>query len=153
MQTEVESQQPSCLFLMSLARFCSLDMHRLLHCTDGLFLYHTHIQIVLTHDKPPPGAKHTRTPLLLMLLLRFQRTVCGCSCSLNLKIQISGKLLLIFSEGTLYLLFEHGRFMWPTCSVRVHTGPQSSLSPLYTRWKVSTLSRRSTKRTACVHVS
>ena len=76
-------------------------MHRLLHCTDGLFLYHTHthIQIVLTRDDKPPGPKHTRTPLFLMLLLRFQRTVYGCRCSLNLKIQIGGKLLLIIPRG------------------------------------------------------
>lgn len=53
-RTEVKSQQPSCLFLMCLARYGSLDTHR--HCTDSLSLFityqtHTHtcLQIIVTN--------------------------------------------------------------------------------------------------------
>lgn len=49
--TEVKSQQPSRLVSVSLARFRSLDMHRLLHCTDSLSpCSHTHTH---SHSLPP----------------------------------------------------------------------------------------------------
>lgn len=77
---------------MSLARFCSLDMHRF--CTAPMAsISNTGLQIVVTWNKPP-CSRNTTGLLLLLLLLRCQEGLW-----LNLMKRISGKLLLNIQRG------------------------------------------------------
>lgn len=97
-QTEVKSQQPSCLFLMCLVRFCSLRYPETLHCTDGLFLSQTRVYRSYSHI--------TSTGLLL---LRG-----GC-------VDVALKILMTWVCGKLLLHIQRGHstsLTRPTCSVR-----------------------------------
>lgn len=60
LRQRVKSQEPSCLFLMSLARFCSLDTHTL-HCTDGLSPFYTPVYRLYSYVANPLQSKHNRT--------------------------------------------------------------------------------------------